>query len=106
MNKARKFVSQVVDEIERRKNLDRLRDSLSWAAHWLEEDGKARKCVQKKLDDLNNISSWWNRCVLSKRIKRYEKEIERLNSNILHTTEYMDILLKHYKRLKEDDTTK
>lgn len=99
-NISKEFVSQVVDEIERRKSLDSLRDSLNWSAVYMDKNEKERKSTQEELDTLNNISSWWNRWFLSKRIKRCEKELERLNNNISLTAESMKILLNHYNRLK------
>ena len=90
MNTDKEFVSLVVDEIERRKRREHLRNLMSNTTYYIDKIDKQIKPLKSKIDRLTKSLKWWNMWYLSKRISKYQYEMHKLN----------DELALHQKALK------
>ena len=104
MNASKEFISQVVDEIERRKNLEILRGSMHYSANNIDKIDKQIESLKSKIDKLTKRMKWWNKWYLSKRINKYRNEIDELKDAMAFSQRALDATIRMYdKKVKEYD---
>lgn len=104
MNASKEFISQVVDEIERRKILEILRGSMHYSANNIDKIDKQIESLKSKIDKLTKRMKWWNKWYLSKRINKYRNEIDELNDAMAFSQRALDASIRMYnKKVDEYD---
>lgn len=104
MNASNEFISQVVDEIERRKNLEILRGSMYYSANSIDKIDKQIESLKSKIDKLTKKQKWWNKWYLSKRINKYRNEIDELKDAMAFSQRALDASIRMYnKKVSEYD---
>lgn len=104
MNASKEFISQVVDEIERRKSLEILRGSMYYSANNIDKIDKQIEALKSKIEKLTKRLKWWNKWYLSKRINKYRNEIDELKDNMAFSQRALDASIRMYnKKVKEYD---
>lgn len=100
----KEFISQVVDEIERRKNLEILRGSMYYSANNIDKIDKQIESLKSKIEKLTKRMKWWNKWYLSKRINKYRNEIDELKDAMAFSQRALDASIRMYnKKVKEYD---
>ena len=104
MNASKEFISQVVDEIERRKNLEILRGAMHYSANNIDNIDKQIESLKSKIEKLTKRLKWWNKWYLSKRINKCRNEIDELKDNMAFSQRALDATIRMYnKKVKEYD---
>lgn len=104
MNASKEFISQVVDETERRKNLEILRGSMYYSANNIDKIDKQIESLKSKIEKLTKKMKWWNKWYLSKRINKYRNEIDELKDALAFSQRALDATMRmHNKKVKEYD---
>lgn len=103
MNTGKEFVSQVVDEIERRKRREHLRNSMSETAYYIDKIDKQIKPLKSKIDRLTKSLKWWNKWYLSKRISKYQYKMDKLNDKLAFSQRTLEALIGIYKQETNDE---
>lgn len=104
MNASKEVISQVIDEIERRKILEILRGSMYYSANNIDKIDKQIESLKSKIDKLTKRMKWWNKWYLSKRINKYRNEIDELNDAMAFSQRALDASIRMYdKKVKEYD---
>lgn len=104
MNASKEFISQVVDEIERRKSLEILRGAMSYSANNIDKIDKQIESLKSKIDKLTKKQKWWNKWYLSKRINKYRNEIDELKDAMAFSQRALDASIRMYnKKVDEYD---
>lgn len=104
MNASKEFISQVVDEIERRKSLEILRGSMYYSANNIDKIDKQIESLKSKIEKLTKKLKWWNKWYLSKRINKCRNEIDELKDNMAFSQRALDATIRMYnKKVKEYD---
>lgn len=104
MNASKEFISQVVDEIERRKSLEILRGAMSYSANNIDKIDKQIESLKSKIDKLTKRMKWWNKWYLSKRINKYRNEIDELKDAMAFSQRALDASIRMYnKKVDEYD---
>ena len=104
MNASKEFISQVVDEIERRKILEILRGSMHYSANNIDKIDKQIEALKSKIEKLTKRLKWWNKWYLSKRINKYQNEIDELKDNMAFSQRALDASIRMYnKKVSEYD---
>lgn len=98
MNASKEVISQVVDEIERRKILKILRDSMCYSANNIDKIDKQSESLKSKIDKLTKRMKWWNKWYLSKRINKYRNEIDELKDAMAFSQRALDASIRMYKK--------
>ena len=98
MNTGKEFVSQVVDEIERRKRREHLRNSMSDTAYYIDKIDKQIEALKSKIEKLTKKQKWWNKWYLSKRINKYRNEIDELKDNMAFSQRALDATIRLFKK--------
>ena len=104
MNEASEFVSQAIDEIERRKILEILRGSMYYSVNNIDKIDKQIESLKSKIEELTKRLKWWNKWYLSKRINKYRNEIDELKDAMAFSQRALDATIRMYnKKVKEYD---
>ena len=104
MNASKEFISQVVDEIERRKILEILLVSMHYSANNIDKIDKQIESLKSKIEKLTKRLKWWNKWYLSKRINKYRNEIDELKDAMAFSQRALDATIRMYdKKVKEYD---
>lgn len=104
MNASKEFISQVVDERERRKILELLRGSMYYSANNIDKIDKQIESLKSKIEKLTKRMKWWNKWYLSKRINKYRNEIDELKDAMAFSQRALDATIRMYnKKVKEYD---
>lgn len=100
----KEFISQVINEIERRKILEILRGSMYYSANSIDKIDKQIESLKSKIDKLTKRMKWWNKWYLSKRINKYRNEIDELNDAMAFSQRALDASIRMYnKKVSEYD---
>lgn len=104
MNASKEVISQVVDEIERRKILEILRGSMYYSANNIDKIDKQIESLKSKIEKLTKKMKWWNKWYLSKRINKYRNEIDELKDAMAFSQRALDATIRMYnKKVDEYD---
>lgn len=104
MNASEELISQVIDEIERRKSLEILRGAMSYSANNIDKIDKQIESLKSKIDKLTKKQKWWNKWYLSKRINKYRNEIDELKDAMAFSQRALDASIRMYnKKVDEYD---
>lgn len=104
MNASKELISQVIDEIERRKILEILRGSMHYSANNIDKIDKQIESLKSKIEKLTKRLKWWNKWYLSKRINKYRNEIDELKDAMAFSQRALDASIRMYnKKVSEYD---
>lgn len=100
----KELISQVIDEIEKRKILEILRGSMYYSANNIDKIDKQIESLKSKIEKLTKRMKWWNKWYLSKRINKYRNEIDELKDNMAFSQRALDAAIRMYnKKVSEYD---
>lgn len=95
MNISKEFVSQVVDEIQRREYQKNIRFSMSTTAYYIDTIDGQIKSLQSKINRLTKRLKWWNKWYLSKHINKYQKQLDKLNGQMALHQRALDLMIRN-----------
>lgn len=100
----KELISQVIDEIEKRKILEILRGSMYYSANNIDKIDKQIESLKSKIEKLTKRMKWWNKWYLSKRINKYRNEIDELKDAMAFSQRALDASIRMYnKKVSEYD---
>lgn len=104
MNASKEVISQVIDEIDRRKILEILRGSMYYSVNNIDKIDKQIESLKSKIEKLTKRMKWWNKWYLSKRINKYRNEIDELKDAMAFSQRALDASIRMYnKKVDEYD---
>ena len=104
MNTSKEFIRQVVDEIERRENLEILRGAMSYSVKNIDKIDKQIESLTSKIEKLTKRMKWWNKWYLSKRINKYRNKIDELKDAMAFSQRALDATIRMFnKKVNEYD---